>query len=208
VTTAASAFPADFYATAATVIPVFFLAFAVQGRAYRALVATAIRYSRPFLIKQTLRSFAVAVPGAALIALAAFIIIETFAGELIALIALMDESAAPSAQTAVLSSVVVLLIGVIVPPASAMIRAYAGMARQVWISASEEQPSTPDRQAEERAGSQGDNAEDDPADALQQEQSPTAAAAERRPAARPAGAAKARGRGLLAGLRRRAAPPP
>jgi hypothetical protein len=191
------------------VIPVLFLAFAVQGRTYETMVATAIRYSRPFLVtKWTLRSLAAAVAGATLIALAAFIIIGTFGGELVALTALSTESGTRGGQDTVMSSVFVLLIGVIVPPVWTMIRAVIELGKQTWASASEEQPSPPDRQVEERAGSQRDSAEDDSADALQQGQPPSAADAERRPAARPAGAVKARGRALVAGLRRRAAPPP
>jgi hypothetical protein len=208
VTSAAKTFPSDFYVTAATVIPVLFLAVAVQGPAYENMITTAIRMTRPYVTaKVTLRSFARAVAGAAIIALAV-ILIMTVQGEIVALSALMTESATRADQNNVYTSVLTLLIAVIVPPVGIMIRAVAELVKHAWRSDREEQPSTPDRLANEGAGSQGDGAKDDPADAVQQDQPLSAPDADRRPAARPDGAVKARGRALVAGLRRRAAPPP
>jgi hypothetical protein len=207
VTPATSAFPSDFYATAATVIPVLFLAFAVQGRTYETMVAAGIRYTRPYLTKKsTFRSVAAAVVGAVLIALAAAIITLVFGGEVVALNALSTGSNTRGGQNVVYSSVFVLLIGVIVPPVWIMIRALVELLKEAWRSASEEQPSTPDRQVEERAGSQEDSAKDDPADALQQNHSGGGGGTKARHV--PGRAAKARGRSRVAGLLRRAALPP
>lgn len=106
---AAPAFNADFYITAATVIPVLFLAFAVQGRTYqdmlqairRAKERAAISY-RPLRI------------------LALLILAAGTNGEIVAILALYDRST--SAEGYVLIAVISLVIAVVVGPAYALWR--------------------------------------------------------------------------------------
>ncbi len=96
---AAPAFNALFYATIATIIPVLFLAAAVQGRAYQDLLAAAFparerRFTGTRRQQQRARN-RVGILRTAAIAIVAF----SVAGELEALISLQVQSAPPPVTT-------------------------------------------------------------------------------------------------------------
>jgi len=105
-------FNADFYVTCATVIPVLFLAAAVQGQAFAFLLQRARRGTARQRQWITLRFFRFRI---------AAIVIAGIAGEPIALWALYRESERPWQRPTVLVATLILLLAV----AAAPIGAYA-----------------------------------------------------------------------------------
>jgi hypothetical protein len=85
VTNAAKTFPSDFYVAVATVIPVLFLALALQGPTYETMISTALRYLGPYFKRMTFRSVAGAIVGTLLMALAGLVILFALSGEVVAL---------------------------------------------------------------------------------------------------------------------------
>ena len=108
---------ADFYVTCATVIPVLFLAAAVQGQAFVFLVQRASRRTPRQRQWITLRFFRFRV---------AAIVIAGIAGEPLALWALYRESERPWQRPTVLAATLILLLAV----AAAPIGAYADQVAQ------------------------------------------------------------------------------
>jgi hypothetical protein len=114
-----------FYATAATVIPVLFLALAVQGRGYENLMKTFNamdqRSNRDIPRGQTAAAAAVAV---ALVAIAPVILVLAVLSEILAVYALYQQQAVSTTSQTVLIGVIVLVIATAASPALALIRAF------------------------------------------------------------------------------------
>src|SRR5947209_2251684 len=109
------AFNADFYVTAATVIPVLYLALAVEGSAL-AEITTRLNRSvkamaalKPDTPPRQLRLAAGLVGAYVLMAVAGVIVVAGVAGEIAALLALYHRSATATAGKLVLLSMIALL---------------------------------------------------------------------------------------------------
>ena len=124
-----------FYATAATVIPVLFIALAVQGTAYQTVLKTLDAADR----RQTavgLRSRRAAVFGLSYLLLAAIALgflailaLATYA-EVLAIYALYQGHASNSTALGVLTGVIVLVIATAAAPVLAFLGTLAGMTRR------------------------------------------------------------------------------
>ena len=115
------AFNGLFYATVATIIPVLFLAIAVQGRAYeglmRAIGAIAVRAGRTG--RPGRRQFAAYMITMALLPIPALILIYGAAGEIVAILALLDQWTGQVPQGFVGSAAVFLTLTTAAGPAAA-----------------------------------------------------------------------------------------
>lgn len=100
----AKSFPADFYVTCATVIPVLFLAVAVQGGTYEAMLQTALRAART--LPRRNRDYAAA---EVLPVVAYLTFVAAVGGEVIALVVLYRGSEAQATRLIVLITTLVLL---------------------------------------------------------------------------------------------------
>jgi hypothetical protein len=144
-------FPSDFYVVGATVIPVLFLAVAVQGGAYETMIRAGVRYSLSFFRKTGFRSYATGAGGGILMAAAvAGIIFYAVAGEIVALNALKSESDTPLDRRHVMVSTTSLLIAAIIPPVLTWIRAFAEILKEGYRSERRRRASTSGQQPEER----------------------------------------------------------
>jgi hypothetical protein len=126
-TAATQAFNGLFYTTVATVIPVLFLAIAVQGRTYEELLkAGSDAYQRGLLSRWRAASTGRQAPGPtlspyAVIAIAILILAVAVAGEIVALISLYLQRPAGPPQ-AVLTAAVILTIAAAAAPALRLFR--------------------------------------------------------------------------------------
>jgi hypothetical protein len=133
---AAPAFNRDFYVTAATVIPVLFLAIAVQGRGYQTLLDVIITLGQwvrrgPGALHERLSVLAVAIM---LIAIAAAILLFGAGGEISAVYALYQQQAKGSTGAAVLVSMIVMIILTAVAPFLAgVVRTYIARGRSAGM---------------------------------------------------------------------------
>lgn len=111
---AAPPFNTDFYVTIATVIPVLFLAIAVQGPVYQDLVQAlrAIDIKHRSRLRRTAGGMTYALVWQFLY----FILIAGFAGELFALIAIAVHKEASGEQAIMLVLTAILLAGVVIGP--------------------------------------------------------------------------------------------
>jgi len=151
VASSAVTFPSDFYVVGATVIPVLFLAVAVQGGAYETMIRAGVRYSLSFFRKTGFRSYATGAGGGILMAAAvAGIIFYAVAGEIVALNALKSESDTPLDRRHVMVSTTSLLIAAIIPPVLTWIRAFAEILKEGYRSERRRRASTSGQQPEER----------------------------------------------------------
>jgi hypothetical protein len=112
-------FPSDFYVTCATVIPVLFLAYAVQGRVYVSLLRASFSGMRASLpsAKVNTRRWRGALAGPLLLRSVAYAIVLAGAyGEFSALSALYSGSEQPGQRVQVFVMTLVLLVAVVVGP--------------------------------------------------------------------------------------------
>jgi hypothetical protein len=120
---AAPAFNGLFYATGATVIPVLFLALAVQGRTYedllKAISARAARIGTAVELRQRLANAAIVLAALAAVAL----IIMAGIAEMYAFDALQTGSAQLIDVISVYYAVFVLTLGVVAPPTVSFLKA-------------------------------------------------------------------------------------
>ena len=118
-------FPADFYVATATVIPVLFLAVAVQGRTYENMVSASIKYLRTFLQGRGVnrRQVGSYIAGVCSVTVAVLLILLPAAALAIALKDLANESDTSINRIFVWAATVALLVAVIIPPLIAAIRA-------------------------------------------------------------------------------------
>jgi hypothetical protein len=123
---AAPAFNTAFYATAATVIPVLFLAIAVQGRALetvtRAATSAAHDYQRARRSRARLKAVTAHFRALLTVAVASLIVIDGVAGEMIAIVALQNRKG--GAETFVATAIVVLTFAAAATPAVTFGRAF------------------------------------------------------------------------------------
>ncbi len=118
-TAVTQAFNGLFYATVAGVIPVLYLAIAVQGTVYQDIV----RISQAFYRAAKKKTAPLAFLAALLAAVAAAILIAGGWGEGLAIYALYQEHDQASTRHKVLLSAFLLIIAVAAPPLIALIRA-------------------------------------------------------------------------------------
>ena len=118
-------FPADFYVTCATVIPVLFLALVVQGGPYEAILSTARstaqrlpRRNRDYVIVTILSYWAYITLGSGCL------------GELFAVWALYTRSEWRAQRTLVALATLILLLAVVAPPAARLWQAFRAIGRQ------------------------------------------------------------------------------
>jgi hypothetical protein len=142
---AAPAFNATFYATAATVIPVFFLALAVQGRAY----GDVLRRSRSAMARwrieykaagKPFRWVALYLAWLVMWLIAAIILVVGFNGEMGALTALYQQRP----DHGVLLSALVLLVAVAAIPGVALVKFFVSSLR-IALGAAEPPAGGPDQ---------------------------------------------------------------
>jgi len=134
-------FNADFYVTCATVIPVLFLAAAVQGQAFIFLLQRAGRGTSRQRQWLTLRFFRLRV---------AAIVIAGIVGEPVALWALYRESERPWQRPTVLAATLILLLAV----AAAPVGTYADRAAQFLDQTLQGPPERPAPGEDEAPGDQ------------------------------------------------------
>jgi hypothetical protein len=140
---AAAPFNGLFYATVATIIPVLFLAIAVQGRAYDNLLQTLItaandsrRDKNPGAWKLTASVGA----ATALVSAAVLILICGAAGELVATLALARQHAGGVEADFAVSAVLFLTAATAAGPAVALSRSWASAARLMTPIVERRQP--------------------------------------------------------------------
>lgn len=139
----APAFNADFYTTVATIIPVLFIALAVQGNTNENLLNaqaavwqyTAGRY--PFIVQIVAKMICTALLGAA-----ALIVIFAAFTEALALYVLYQRQASTSTSQTILSGVVIMSAATAASPALKVLRAFI-----LSFSEPSEDPRPPGRQA-------------------------------------------------------------
>jgi hypothetical protein len=123
---AAPAFNTAFYATAATVIPVLFLAIAVQGRALETVSRAAIRaahdYQRARRSRARLKAVTAHFRALLTVAIASLIVIDGVAGEMNAVVALQNRKG--GTETFVATAVVVLTFAAAATPAVTFAKAF------------------------------------------------------------------------------------
>ena len=125
------AFNGLFYATAATVIPVLFLAIAVQGRTYENLVNAGTAADRRLSEATTWRRRTIAyVSGSVLFVIAGLILVWGVLSEIIAVAALHQQQASGAAGFIVLIGTIFMVIAAAGPPALVF-------ARYAWAPAGE-----------------------------------------------------------------------
>jgi hypothetical protein len=104
-------YDSDSYVVCATVIPVLYLAFVVQGGTYDAMLKTALQAARKSRKRQRDYAAANLLPVAGYITLAA-----SAAGEIGSLSALFDESAPKSTRVLVFITMVIVMVAAIAAP--------------------------------------------------------------------------------------------
>ena len=105
-------FPSDFYITCATVIPVLFLAVAVQGRAYEAVLRASLSAAQARLGEQWTRQLTPLLKSRLLKFTAYAIVVAGGFGELVALLVLYRGYEHPGERTTVLAATLVLVAAV------------------------------------------------------------------------------------------------
>lgn len=123
---AAPAFNTAFYATAATVIPVLFLAIAVQGRVLETVTSAATSaahdYQRARRSRARLKAVTAHIRALLTVAIASLIVIDGVAGEISALVALQTRKG--GTETFVATAVVVLSFAAAATPAVTFAKAF------------------------------------------------------------------------------------
>jgi hypothetical protein len=121
-----------FYATAATLIPVLFLALAVQGNTFERLLDVALRGSQSIHPGMPARSAQIAGARSLLALAAAYgVLAYSVIGEISAAVALCDRRGGSGTSSTVLVSVITLTIAVAAGPALRLRRTYSeGMSRR------------------------------------------------------------------------------
>ena len=122
---AAPAFNGLYYATIATVIPVLFLAIAVQGTIYQDLIKGATKSAASSQAQGREPHYAVF-----LLALSALVVIYGGAGELFALMALAHRADGPAQQWVTEPGGLVLTIIAAAGPARAFLKAFAAVMKK------------------------------------------------------------------------------
>jgi hypothetical protein len=150
---ASKSFPTVFYATAATIIPVLFLAIAVQGRIYESIVTRAADYIRSAKDGWTsYQKFAAVQASALIMALAGILLVGAVFGEILALFLLGRGGSDTSGErNFVMSSTAVLVIAAGIPAVGVFVRGAIRVNREFKES--------PWRRTGKRAESQGDSSE-------------------------------------------------
>jgi hypothetical protein len=146
---AAKGFPADFWVTIATVIPVLFIALAVQGSTYEALANTGLRYLRSYLngARGRQRRTAYIVSAFLLAAVAALVVFPVWA-EILSILTLGSETDTLGERNFAISATVLLLLVVALPPLVNPYRAAFKIFRDALTSArSRQQSKVPPEQA-------------------------------------------------------------
>jgi hypothetical protein len=148
---ASKSFPTVFYATAATIIPVLFLAIAVQGRIYESIVTRAAEYIRSARTGWTSYQRFVAVQASALImAVAGILLTSAVFGEILALFLLArGGSDNGGVRNFVMSSAAALVIAAAIPAVGVFVRGAIRVNRELH--------EFPWRATGKRAESQGDS---------------------------------------------------
>jgi hypothetical protein len=148
---ASKSFPTVFYATTATIIPVLFLAIAVQGRIYEGFVSRAANYVRSAKDGWTFyQKFAAMQASALIMALAGMLLACAVVGEILALFLLGRGGSDTSGErNFVMSSVAVLVIAAAVPAVGIFVRGAIRVNREFNKS--------PWRTTRKRAESKGDS---------------------------------------------------
>jgi hypothetical protein len=127
---AAPAFNTAFYATAATVIPVLFLAIAVQGRALETVTNAATNaahdYQRARRSRARLKAATAQTRALLTVAIASLIVMDGVAGEIIAMVALQTQKG--GAETFVATAVGALTYAAAATPAVSFAKAF----RKTW----------------------------------------------------------------------------
>lgn len=118
-----------FYATAATVIPVLFLAIAVQGRVYEDLLKLIDSRTRRARGKKT--TMLEGAPVGWLAGAATAIPLLAAAGEILAVLSLAHAGALPGAGAISGTAVIIMTIAAATGPAVALSRSWAGIAQVV-----------------------------------------------------------------------------
>jgi Tfp pilus assembly protein PilW len=117
-------FSPDFYTTAATVIPVLYLALTLQGRTFHDLLTRWRDYNREADFKVLPQIRVVALAGASLVA--GWVVILGIIGEYLALTALYNGHAGRAARQTILSAAAWLLVVVAAGPVYQFARAFFG----------------------------------------------------------------------------------
>lgn len=160
-TATSKTFPADFYVTVATVIPVLYLAIAIQGRTYEAMIKAAMKYYPTYVQEgqsyKRLRAFMI---GTSITAVALALVLSSAISEMIALYALSKESQNPGVRNFIMNTMIALLLAVTIPPVTASIRAIAGILKSTEASkrAKKQMPAPAGSVDDTAAGSPGDQA--------------------------------------------------
>lgn len=139
--TAAPPFNGLFFATAATVIPVLFLAIAVQGRGYEELLNLFAAVSRRRHAGAMLyQRFAATAAGSALLIIAYGLVTLGAGSEITAVYVLYRQQAGTAAAYAVLIGVIGMIIATAAGPALAFVRSYSKAMgvniKWLWLSTS------------------------------------------------------------------------
>jgi hypothetical protein len=129
------AFNSTFYATAATIIPVLFLAIAAQGPFFEELLALTLANTRrirqdPQLRESALRTFAAVDIAGAPLRIAALILIYGAVAEILALTALYQQHASAFTGAYVLTGTIFLSIMAVFRPAMTLVRTMIQVARE------------------------------------------------------------------------------
>jgi hypothetical protein len=111
-----------FYATVATIVPVLFIALAVQGTAYQHMLRTAITAAQDYVSGEAPWGRAQRSVPALLQLTGIVILIAGFAGELFAVLALYDGSDNSANRLIVLVATIILLLAVAAVPLGALLR--------------------------------------------------------------------------------------
>jgi hypothetical protein len=132
------AFKATFYSVAATIIPVLFLALAVQGHFLDELLSLADQLSaRPSRLSRRLASYAADAPWR----IAAFVVIYSTIGEILAIVALYQQHATEFADVITFTGVILLVVVTAFKPAVAVFAPRKAPARD---ADSDREPGKPD----------------------------------------------------------------
>ena len=125
-------FPVDFYVTVATVIPVLFLAIAVQGKTYQNMLDSSLESIRTFIFERfTYRKIFTYVSGICLMALAIGLVVYPAIAEVVSLLALGSGSDTLHERNWVMTGVVVLLLALVIPPLLIPIRELGKMLNEI-----------------------------------------------------------------------------
>lgn len=117
-------YPSDFYVTAATVIPVLYLAFVVQGPSYERMIKTAVQYlARSFSVRSIPSFLWAANLSGGLLTLALMIVVLPIATEVLALLALGRGADTIAERSWIMTAVVLLLVTAAIPPLMILVRA-------------------------------------------------------------------------------------